>query len=132
MALPAFALLLTLAAIGALLRGGVVERRGVVLFSAAWVASLTAQWISGETSPGLWLPVIDATVLGWLVALSWRSPRPWPIYATGFQMLTLAGDLAPWIRPDIHLWRHMTLLAALSFGAVGVLTLGAWFPPRRA
>ena len=131
MALPAFALLLTLAAIGALLRGGVVERRGVVLFSAAWVASLTAQWISGETSPGLWLPVIDATVLGWLVALSWRSPRPWPIYATGFQMLTLAGDLAPWIRPDIHLWRHMTLLAALSFGAVGVLTLGAWFPPRR-
>ena len=132
MALPAFALLLTLAAIGALLRGGVVERRGVVLFSAAWVASLTAQWISGEASPGLWLPVIDATVLGWLVALSWRSPRPWPIYATGFQMLTLAGDLAPWIRPDIHLWRHMTLLAALSFGAVGVLTLGAWFPPRRA
>lgn len=132
MALPAFALLLTLAAIGALLRGGVVERRGVVLFIGAWVASLTAQWISGETSPGLWLPVIDATVLGWLVALSWRSPRPWPIYATGFQMLTLAGDLAPWIRPDIHLWRHMTLLATLSFGAVGVLTLGAWFPPRRA
>lgn len=128
----AFALLLTLAAIGALVRGGVVERRGVVLFSAAWAVSLIAQWMSGETAPGLWLPVIDATVLCWLVALSWRSPRPWPVYAAGFQMLTLAGDLAPWIRPDVNLLRHMALLAALSFGAVGVLTLGAWLPPRQA
>ena len=131
MPFAAFALLLTFAAIGAVVRGGAVERRGAALFIAAWAVTLIAQWISGDPAPGLWLPVIDATVLWALAALAWRSPRPWPVYACGFQMLALAGDVARWVEADLDIRLHLTFLAAVSFGAVGVLAAGAWFPPRR-
>lgn len=130
MALLLFALLLAIAAIGALVRGGLTERRGAALFASAWVVSLAAQWVSGRAAPGLWLPVIDAAVLVGLAALSWRSPRPWPVYACGFQLLTLTGDIARWVEADLDVRLHLTLLAAMGFCAVGALALGAWFPPR--
>lgn len=130
MPLIAFALLLTIATIGAMTRGGAVERRGAALFIAAWLVSLGAQWLSGKTSPGLWLPVIDAAVLTGLANLAWRSPRPWPVYACGFQMLALAGDVAKWVEADLDVRLHLTLLSALGFGAVIMLVLGAWLPPR--
>lgn len=125
----AFALLLMIAAIGAVARGGTTERRGAALFVAAWAASLGAQTLSGEASPGVWLPVIDAAVLVALARLAWRSPRPWPVYACGFQMLILAGDIAKWAGPGLDVRLHLTFLAMLSFGAVGVLAIGSWFPP---
>lgn len=131
MSLAAFALLLALAAVGALVRGGPVERRGAALFAAAWAASLIAQWLSGSSSPGLWLPIIDATVLWALAALAWRSHRPWPVYACGFQMLALAGDVARWVEADLDVRAHLSFLATMSFGAVGVLASDAWLPPRR-
>lgn len=130
MALAAFALLLAVAVIGAVVRGGTVERRGAALFTAGWLASLLAQWLSGALAPGLWLPIIDATVLWGLVALSWRSPRPWPIYACGFQMLTLAGDIAGWVEADLNVRLHLSFLAVMGFGAVAMLAIGAWRPPK--
>lgn len=129
MALLAFTLLLAIAAVGALARGGEVERRGAALFIAAWLVSLACQWVSGETSPGIWLPVIDVTVLLALAALAWRSPRPWPVYACGFQTLAVAGDVAKWVEVDLDVGLHLTLLASLGFGSVAVLALGAWIPP---
>ncbi|MDP1630638.1 MAG: hypothetical protein Q8L66_04380 [Caulobacter sp.] len=130
--LLAFGLLLAVAVIGALVRGGPVERRGAALFSAAWVTSLGAQALSGSPSPGLWLPIIDATVLAGLANLAWRSPRPWPVYACGFQLLALAGDIAKWVEADLDVRLHLTLLAVMAFGAVAALAIGAWFPPKTA
>lgn len=130
MPLIAFALLLAIATLGSVVRGGVVERRGAALFILAWLISLGAQWLSGQASPGLWLPVIDAGVLVGLANLAWRSPRPWPVYACGFQMLTLAGDIAKWVEADLEVRLQLTLLSVLGFGAVGMLVMGAWFPPR--
>jgi hypothetical protein len=130
MTLVAFAVLLIVAAVGALIRGGDVERRGALLFIGAWLASLFAQWLSGETSPGLWLPIIDATVLCALIGLTWRSPRPWPVYACGFQMLALAGDVAKWVESDLDVRVHLSFLAIMAFGAVGMLAIGAWLPPK--
>lgn len=130
MLLAAFALLLTVAAVGAVVRGGAVERRGAALFALAWAVSLGAQALSGETSPGPWLPAIDAVVLIALGRLAWRSIRPWPVYACGFQLLTVAGDVAKWVETGLDVRLHLTFLAATSFGAVGVLAIGAWFPPR--
>ena len=130
MPLITFALLLALATIGAVVRGGVVERRGAALFVVAWLLSLGAQRLSGQASPGLWLPAIDAVVLAGLANLAWRSPRPWPVYACGFQMLTLAGDIAKWVEADLDVRLQLTLLSVLGFGAVSMLVMGAWFPPR--
>ena len=130
MPLKAFALLLIIASVGAGVRGGAVERKGAAMFVVAWLVSLGAQWLSGAASPGLWLPAIDAAVLTGLANLAWRSPRPWPVYACGFQMLTLAGDVAKWVEPDLEVHLHLSLLSVLGFGAVGMLVMGAWFPPK--
>ena len=130
MALAAFALLLTVAAVGALARGGAVERRGAALFIVAWLASLLAQALSGDNRPGLWLLIIDAAVLWALVGMTWRSPRPWPVYACGFQMLALAGDVAGWVEPTLSVRLHLAFLALAGFGAVSMLALGAWLPPK--
>ncbi len=130
MALIAFALLLAVATVGALARGGEVERRGAGLFVVAWLMTLACQWISGETSPGIWLPVIDVTVLLTLSALAWRSPRPWPVYCCGFQTLAVAGDIAKWVETDLDVGLHLTLLASLGFASVAALAMGAWFPPQ--
>ena len=94
------------------------------------LASLGGQWLSGKASPGLWLPVIDAAVLVGLANLAWRSPRPWPVYACGFQMLALAGDVAKWVEPDLQVRLHLALLSVLGFGAVTMLAMGSWFPPK--
>ena len=130
MPLIAFGLLLTIAVVGAIWRGGIVERKGAALFVAAWLASLGAQLLTGDVSPGLWLPAIDAAVLVGLANLAWRSPRPWPVYACGFQMLTLAGDIAKWVEADLDVRLQLALLSVLGFGTVGMLVMGAWFPPR--
>jgi hypothetical protein len=129
MAPVAFALLLAVAAIGAVVRGGQVERRGAALFTAGWLASLFAQWLSGAPAPGLWLPIIDATVLWGLVALSWRSPRPWPIYACGFQILALAGDIAGWVEKGLDVRLQLSFLTVMAFSALAMLAIGAWRQP---
>lgn len=130
MPLIAFALLLAFAAVGAAVRGGTVERKGAALFIAAWLLSLGAQRLSDDISPGLWLPTIDTAVMVGLANLAWRSPRPWPVYACGFQMLTLAGDVAKWVEADLEVGLHLALLSVLGFGAVAMLAWGAWFPTR--
>lgn len=126
----AFAVLLALAALGAVLRGGVVEQRGVGLLAAAWLTSLAAQHVFGEGPLPLWFLGIDLGVLAGLIALTWKSPRPWPIYACGLQALTVTADLVAVLSPTLDARLYLTFVAALGFGVVAVMTLGAWLPPR--
>jgi hypothetical protein len=125
-----FPALLTLAAVGAGLRGGPVERRGVALFAVAGLVWLVAHLVWGGVAAGLWMFAIDAAVLLTLIKLVWRSPRPWPVYASGVQLLVVAGDIAFWVRHDLNLDLHLPLLAALRFGAISILATGTWFPPK--
>lgn len=129
MTLLAFALLLAVALAGAAARGGVVERKGAALFAAAWLASLGVQRLSGEAAPALWLPLIDAVVLVGLAGLAWRSPRPWPVYAAGFQTMAVAGGVARWVDPGLDAGVQLNLLAVLGFLALATLAVGAWRRP---
>ncbi|MCF8505404.1 MAG: hypothetical protein K9G59_10860 [Caulobacter sp.] len=126
----AFLALLGVATVGAVARGGSVERQGAALFCSAWVVWLAAEWASGETAPGVWVWVIDATVLFALIGLVWRSPRPWPVYASGLHLLVVTGGIVPWVRQDLHADLHLPLLAALRFAAICAFAIGAWAPPR--
>lgn len=131
MAILGFALLLAVAGLGAILRGGPVEHRGVVLLAVGWLASLGAQIVSGRVAPGIWLTLIDLTVMLCLIALAWKSPRPWPAAACGFQALALAAGVAKWVDPDLDDAIHLGLLSAAGYGVVATLIWGAWFPPAR-
>lgn len=126
----AFLALLGVATVGAAMRGGSVEHRGAALFCSAWLVWLAAGWIADEAAPGVWMLVIDATVLFALIGLAWRSPRPWPVYASGLQLLAVTGGIAPWVRPDLDADLHLTLLAALRFATISAFAVGAWTPPK--
>lgn len=131
MSILGFALLLAFAGLGAIVRGGPVEHRGAVLLTIGWAASLTAQIVSGRIAPGIWLTLIDLTVMIGLIALAWKSPHPWPAPACGFQALALAASVAKWVDPDLDDSIHLGLLAVTGYGVVGTLAWGAWFPPAR-
>ena len=126
----AFPALLALAAVGAGLRGGPVERGGVALFVVAGLVWLAAYLIWGGVAAGLWMFAIDTAVLLTLIKLVWRSPLPWPVYASGVQLLVVAGDIAFWVRHDLNLDLHLPLLTALRLGAVAILATSAWLPPK--
>lgn len=125
-----FALVLALAGLGALLRGGVVERYGVLLLTGGWLLSLAAQAFFRDPSPAIPLGIIDLLVLAGLIRLSWKSPHPWPAFACGFQSLALAAGFARWMDPDLNLQVHMTLLAVAGYGAALALMFGAWSKAR--
>lgn len=120
------ALLLLAAGIGALVRGESVERRGALMFGLVW---LTA-WMMREQSFGpVWFFAADLGVLWGLVALSWKSPRPWPVYGCGFQTLVLAAHIAGWTDPDIDPRLLGTLVGGLQAATIGMLVIGAWARP---
>lgn len=118
-----------MATLGATVRGGRVELRGAALFTLAWIASLGQRALAGADTPGGGRAAIDLAVLVALAALAWKSPRPWPVFACGFQALALAAGLAGMVTPGLDPGRLSSLLAMAGFGAVGALAVGAWFPP---
>lgn len=126
----ALALLLAVAATGAVLRGGTVEKRGVGLFAAGMIAFVVAEAVTFNTTRAVALFAIDLAVLAGLVALAWKSPRPWPVYACGFQTMVLATHVAGWIDLDMDVRFHAGLLLTLNVAALAVLILGAWLKPK--
>lgn len=126
----AYALLLLVAAVGAVLRGGPVERRGVLLFAAGMVAFVVAEAVTfHEVRAGV-LFAIDLAVLSGLVMLAWKSPRPWPVYACGLQTMVLATHVAGWIDLDMDVMLHAGMLITFSMAALLTLALGAWLRPK--
>lgn len=117
-----------MAGFGAILRGGRVERRGVALLAGGWLLSLTAQSLLGYPLLGAALALVDAGVMVGLIGLAWKSPRPWPAAACGFQALAIAAGAAKWTDPALDDALHLTLLALAGYGAALALTFGAWTP----
>lgn len=117
---------------GAVMRGGPIERRGAALFFAGWTATLVAQVVAFGLSESLALSGIDFAILIGLIALSWKSPRPWPVFACGFQVMTLAIHVAGWVDEDLSLAFRQNFLALMGFCATLMLTIGAWTRPKIA
>jgi hypothetical protein len=128
----AFILLMVVTIVGAVMRGGRIERRGAALFFAGWTATLVAQVVTFGLTESLALAGIDLVILIGLIALSWKSPRPWPVYACGFQVMTLAIHVAGWVDQDLSPAFRLNFLALMGFCATLVLAIGTWIRPKIA
>lgn len=128
----AFILLMLVTVTGAVMRGGPIEWRGAALFFAGWTATLVAQAVTFGLTESLTLFGIDLVILIGLIALSWKSPRPWPVYACGFQIMTLAIHVAGWVDEDLSLAFRQNFLALMGFCATLVLAIGTWRRPKMA
>lgn len=126
----AFALLLLAAAIGAFVRGGTVERRGAGLFALGMAGVVVAEAVTFDATRLAVLFAIDLAVLAGLAALAWKSPRPWPVYACGFQTMVLATHVAGWIDLDMDVRLHAGMLTGFGLAALATLAIGAWTRPK--
>lgn len=78
--------------------------------------------------------IIDVIALVIFVALVWKSPRSWPVWASAFQLLAIASHVMVLmkLRPEISAF--YTVINMSGYGiiiALGVGTFFAW-QERRA
>ena len=101
----------------ALIRGGPDERvTGAVLLVAYLAAPFLQNRIDWQ-APQYGLMVSDALLAGYFVWLALRSDRYWPIWAAGFQLLTLFAWLAFLLEPGVR-------ALMIVFNLIGYLILG--------
>ncbi|MCC7265786.1 MAG: hypothetical protein IT546_00435 [Caulobacteraceae bacterium] len=124
--------LLGLATAGAAFRGAAAEHTGVVIFSLAWMASLIVDMLLPAGQSAAPLLLIDAGLLLGLIALAWKSPRPWPVWAAGFQLLSIAVGGAYLMRPEqVGLPAYWTASEWAGYAAAACLAVGAWMGERQ-
>lgn len=67
--------------------------------------------------------VLNALFLSLLTALSWKSPHPWPVVASGCQWVSV---MLPVLALSDGRIRPITLAMALTLSTAGVLGAMAW------
>lgn len=118
----------------ALTKGGPPERIGATVVLSGWFLSILAQQYIGYASAQWPVLLIDVIALSIFVALVWKSPRTWPVWASAFQLLSVASHamVLMKLRPEISAF--YTVINMAGYGiiiALGVGTFFAW-QERRA
>ncbi len=95
--------------------GGVVGRWGALLFLTTAALSFVPDFHATWTSPSVVLLAIDSCYLLALWALAVRSHRYWPIWAAGFQAISVVTHLARLIDESVvpKLYRAMESVWAI-------------------
>ncbi len=113
--------MLVLATAPALWRGGWPERTAASAMIAAWLASGLAQ--NGAQLWGVQIGVmlIDLTLLALMLGVALSSNRWWPMWACGFQGLTMLLHLA--VLLDAKVWGRAYFIAGSVFSFLTLLAL---------
>ena len=119
----------------ALTKGGPPERIGAAVVLSGWFLSILAQHYIGYASAQWPVLLIDVAALTMFVALVWKSPRTWPVWASAFQLLAIASHVMVLmkLRPEISAF--YTVINMSGYGiiiALGVGTFFAWQERRAA
>jgi hypothetical protein len=109
----------------ALLFGGRTGRAAVVIFGVAsgltsFATQINPNWVS--TSYGVFM--VDAACLLALLLLALVSNRYWPIWAVGFQTISVATHLATIVAPDILPKAYQAIAAFWSLPILAAMVVG--------
>ena len=100
-------------------RGRDDERLAAGGLLANWAISLVVANSHGEATQ--WdVLVVDTALLGLYVWLALRSPRHWPLFAAGFQLLIVLTHFGRAADPRVSGWAYLLLLT---------IAYGAWTAP---
>lgn len=121
--LQSFFLVSTLAifAIG-WLKGGHVERQGVLVLLLAYVSALFLQDLE-RTAHQVAVMIADGVLLIVLVWMALRHDRWWLLVAVACQVLVMIAHGALWLDPDIGL--RSNVVTRWLFGLIQLYALGA-------
>lgn len=119
----------------AFLKGDEPERVAAGGYVLAWFASLLIQGDGAADGTQWGLMAIDSIMLAVLVALTWKSRRAWPVWASALQSLIVMGHILTLvdIRPPASAFYAVINLA--STGILLVIAIGtfwAWQERRAA
>ncbi|MDH7639221.1 hypothetical protein [Sphingomonas oryzagri] len=123
-----FDILIVIVSLFALFRGGPPERMCAIAFAVAdllTIAALPAQalrWHHEE--PGVL--VVDMALLAFLVWLSLRSSRWWPLVLAGMQLDTVVVHSVRLVAPDTLPIAYLNGTALWSYPMVLLLAAGTW------
>lgn len=78
-------------------------------------------------SDGVWRHfIIDGPVLMGFIALVWKSPHPWPMWAAGCQLFAVGLEINTLLNPNILKYGFYLLLYIIAYGVSLSLLAGAW------
>lgn len=111
----------------ALTKGNRPERIGAATVLGGWFLSILAQTYVGYASVQWPTLIIDVIALAIFVALVWKSPRSWPVWASAFQLLAVASHVMVLmkLRPEISAFYTVTNMA--GYGVIIALAVAAFF-----
>lgn len=120
----------------AFLKGDNTEKHGASAYLLAWFVSIIVQQNTeiGAARPAT-LFAIDVALLMAFAAISWKSKRSWPVWATGLQLLTVMSHIILLLDtrlPIASLYTITNLSGYLIIGCIGWGTFWAWQNRRAA
>lgn len=111
----------------ALAKGGRPERIGAGTMLAAWFLSILSQTYLGYDAVQWPVFLIDLVVLAVFVALVWKSPRSWPVWAAAFQLLAVASHVMVLLKLRPEISAFYTVLNMSAYGIMIAIAVGAFF-----
>ncbi|MBK1969471.1 hypothetical protein ABC365_04665 [Brevundimonas sp. 3P9-tot-E] len=117
--------IMLLAGLFALTKGGRPERIGAGTMLVAWFLSILAQMMVGYEAMQWPVFIIDIIVLGVFVALVWKSPRSWPVWASALQLLAVASHVMVFLKMQPTISAFYTVVNMTGYGIMLAITIGA-------
>lgn len=112
-------------------RGRDQERLAVAGLMAAWALSMVA--FRARSQDTQWpILFIDLSLFGLYLSLAMKSPRFWPLFAAGFQLLAFVTHVAHALDTGISGWAYLTAERIWSYLVLLTLGYAAWTAPSYA
>lgn len=114
----------------AFLRGRDEERLAAVGYLANWALTLVV--FKARSVETQWaVLILDFALLALYLHLSMRTPRYWPLFATGFQLLAVVTHIARALDTAVSGWAYLTAGLVWSYLVIFTIGYGAWTAPYR-
>jgi len=118
----------------AFIKGGEPEKIGAGTFLFGWFASLMVQSNAGLFGVQWAMFAIDVAMLLVFVAMVWKAPRSWPVWACALQLLVVTSHVMVMLNLRTPISAFYTVVNMTGYGimlAIAIGTFWAW-QERRA
>lgn len=127
----------SLACLYALIRGGPRERIGALAYGLSYalsyvLAQVMPHLLARETMALRYMGA-DVACLLVFIGLSWKAPHAWPLWAAGLQLLSVMAQVITLSTYHLRLaaWTFMTLEILCGYGVLLALVFGTMAEIRR-
>lgn len=120
-----------LTCVAALIFGGWRERSAAALYLIAVAANYGLGLVAHDMTTQRLLFSDTLCLIGFF-CLCWKAPHPWPLWATGLQLLAVMTEVSVlFLTVGTLRWTLLTVVALSGYGVLLVLWIGTFTVARR-